>query len=90
MRQVFLSSQFKKDFKRVQKQGLNLSKLKRVIETLEMELLLEQSLKDHPLRGNYAGTRECHVEPDWLLIYRVDGDELHLVRTGSHAELLKK
>ena len=90
MRQVLYSNQFKKDFKRVQKQGLNLLKLKRVIQTLEAELPLEQSLKDHALRGNYAGTRECHIEPDWLLIYRMDSDELHLVRTGSHAELFKK
>lgn len=90
MRQVFYSNQFKKDFKRTQKQGLNLLKLKRVIEILETELPLESTLKDHALRGNYAGTRERHVEPDWLLIYRVDGDELHLVRTGSHAELFKK
>jgi mRNA interferase YafQ len=90
MRQISYSNQFKKDFKRVQKQGLNLSKLKTVIETLEANLPLDNSLKDHALRGNYAGTRECHVEPDWLLIYRIEGNELHIIRTGSHSELFKK
>jgi mRNA interferase YafQ len=89
MRQVFYSNQFKKDFKRVQKQDLDLSKLKRVIAALEANLPLDNSLKDHALRGNYAGTRECHVEPDWLLIYRIDGGDLHIIRTGSHSELFK-
>jgi mRNA interferase YafQ len=48
---------------------------------------LPESYKDHPLRGNWRSYRDAHIEPDWLLIYRVAGDELHLVRTGSHADL---
>ncbi len=89
MRELLYSNQFKKDHKRIQKQGKDLGKLKDVITKLVHEETLEERLKDHPLRGNYAGTRECHIEPDWLLIYRITGDELHLLRSGSHAELLK-
>ena len=89
MRQLFYSNQFKKDHKRIAKQGKELEKLKDVIAKLVREEILEDRLKDHPLRGNYAGTRECHLESDWLLIYRITGNELHLLRTGSHAELLK-
>jgi mRNA interferase YafQ len=89
MRPIFYSKPFKKDFKRVQKQGKNLAKLKQVISTLESENLLDETFNDHPLRGVYAGTRECHIEPDWLLIHRVAGNELHILRTGSHSELFK-
>lgn len=83
------TSQFKKDFKRVQKQRKDLSKLK-----IELELLIEgeslpEKYKDHPLHGNYEGTRDCHISPDWVLIYVIAGDELRLIRTGSHAELFE-
>ena len=89
MREIFYSSQFKKDFKRVQKQGKDLPKMKKVLEALVNEESLGEMYRDHPLRGNYAGARECHIGPDWLLIYEVTGNVLNLLRTGSHAELLK-
>jgi len=89
MRQLYYSNQFKKDHKRIQKQGKDIDKLKDVITKLVAEETLDERLKDHVLRGNYARARECHIEADWLLIYRITGDELHLLRTGSHAELLK-
>lgn len=57
------------------------------VETLVDQELLDERYRDHPLIGNWKGYRECHLQPDWLLIYRVAGDELQLVRTGSHAEL---
>ena len=74
----------------MQKQGKELSKLGNIIAGLMTSKKMDEAFKDHPLRGNYSRTRECHIEPDWLLIYRVIGDELHLLRTGSHSELFKK
>ena len=52
--------------------------------------LLSDRYRDHPLRGTWKGYREAHIEPNWLLVYRIEGDELHLVRTGSHADLFKE
>ena len=90
MRELSYSSQFKKDHKRVQKQGKDLAELNEVITRLVAGETLDEKYKDHPLRGNYVGTRDCHIDPDWLLIYRITGNELHLVRMGSHAEVFKK
>jgi mRNA interferase YafQ len=90
MRELFYSSQFKKDSRLAQKQGKDLGELKNVVARLVSGEMLDEKLKDHALRGNYAGTRECHVGPDWLLIYRITGNELHVLRMGSHAELFKK
>jgi mRNA interferase YafQ len=83
------TSQFKKDFKRIQKQRKDLSKLKVVLELLVEGKSLPEKYKDHPLHGNYEGTRDCHISPDWLLIYVVIGNELRLIRTGSHAGLFE-
>jgi mRNA interferase YafQ len=88
-RALHYTNQFKKDFKRLQKQRKNLVFLKEVIAKLVNEQVLDEILRDHPLLGNYVGTRECHLEPDWLLIYRIEDQDLFLVRTGSHAELFK-
>ncbi len=88
-RALHYTNQFKKDFKRIQKQRKNLVFLKEVIAKLVDEQVLDEKLRDHLLLGNYIGTRECHLEPDWLLIYRIEGQDLFLVRTGSHAELFK-
>ena len=84
------TSKFKKDYKRVKKQGKDLSKLERTLEALMREEALPNAMHDHSLGGTYRGHRECHIEPDWLLIYRVDEEGLVLVatRTGSHSELL--
>ena len=87
-------SQFKKDYKRVMKQGQDIDKLDYVIEELAVPNPLPEQFRDHYLKGDYAGYKECHVEPDLLLIYGYemldDGEQqLLLVRTGSHGELFE-
>jgi mRNA interferase YafQ len=81
---------FKKDVKKLSRSGSkDMSKLKEVIRTLEKEEPLEKRFNQHPLSNNWKDHTECHIEPDWLLIYRIDKthNELILVRTGSHSEL---
>jgi mRNA interferase YafQ len=87
-------SQFKKDYKRIMKQGQDIGKLDYVIEELAMPNPLAGQYRDHYLKGDYDGYKECHIEPDWLLIYNYetldDGEQqLLLVRTGSHTELFE-
>ena len=84
-------SRFKKDVKLAEKRGKNIQKLKDILLELLNGNELDQKYKDHQLIGNYSNTRECHIEPDWLLIYRIDAEEriLHLIRTGSHSDLFK-
>ena len=84
---VTQTTQFKKDIKRQRKRGKDLEKLKRVVELLIVGAELPPSFRDHPLSGNWAKWRDCHIEPDWILIYKPLGDELTLGRTGSHADL---
>lgn len=84
------SAKFKKDFKLCIKRGYNLQLLEAVVDTLRIPAQLPAQNKDHPLSGNWAGHQECHILPDWLLIYRVAGNELYLVRTGTHADLFGK
>lgn len=81
------SSQFKKDLKKAKRQGKDLSLLQTLVITLANEEPLEERCRDHELTGNWRGYRECHVNPDWLLIYKVDGKELKLARLGSHSKL---
>lgn len=80
---------FKKDFKRIKKRGYDISRLEKIVELLANEVPLPEQFKDHNLSGNYNGCRECHIAPDWLLIYQVNNNELVLVlsRTGSHSDL---
>ncbi len=80
---------FKKEYKRAKKRGQDISKLMRVVNLLLNETPLPEVHEDHPLKGNYAGSRDCHIEPDWLLIYAIEGNILILQRTGSHADLFK-
>jgi mRNA interferase YafQ len=84
------TTQFKKDYKRVKKQNIDLDKLRAVIEKMVVGQPLESKYKDHQLFGNWKGHRDCHIEPDWILIYRISIDDLYLERTGSHSELFKK
>jgi mRNA interferase YafQ len=84
------SGQFRRDVRRTAKRGKDMSKLRELILLLVAEARLPERYKDHPLRGNWRGYRDAHIEPDWLLIYRIVGDELHLVRTGSHADLFNE
>lgn len=87
--EVKFTTQFKKDLKLAKKQNKNLEKLYAIIEKLANGEMLEQSYHDHDLSGNYKGCRECHVEPDWLLIYEIIDDVLVLLlyRLGTHSEL---
>ncbi len=86
---LIYTTQFKKDFKKINKQQKKLSKLTVVIEKLLSQKQLEPKYKDHPLSGNYKNHRDCHIAPDWILIYRITKDELILERTGSHSDLFK-
>ena len=70
---------FKKDFKRIKKRGYDISRLEKIVELLANEVPLPEQFKDHNLSGNYNGFRECHIAPDWLLIYQVNNNELVLV-----------
>lgn len=87
MRIIFQTSQFRKDFKKLKKRGKVIEKLKSVVNVISAGEPLEEQHHDHPLSGKWTGSRDCHVEPDWILIYRVDGDCLYLERTGSHSDL---
>ena len=83
---------FKKDLKLAKKQNKNLDKLFEVIDILANGGTLDAKYRDHDLTGNYKGTRECHIEPDWLLIYEIQNNVLVLMlyRLGTHSELFKK
>lgn len=89
MRTIQRTSQFKKDVKRLKKRGKKFEDFKEVIKILSKGENLEAKFRDHILSGQYKGTRECHIEPDWLLIYELTDSELVLVRTGSHSDLFK-
>lgn len=86
------TTQFKKDYKQAMKRGLKIGLLEDVVATLAMGKLLPEKNKDHALYGNWAGHRECHILPDWLLIYRIEDDVLVLTlsRTGTHSDLFGK
>lgn len=87
MREIKYTSQFKRDYKkRAREKGLN-DLLEKIIELLSEGLPLEARFRDHPLKGGYAGCRECHLKPDLLLIYGQTHEELQLVRLGSHSDL---
>lgn len=91
MLKVRFSRQFRKDLEKARKRGLKMEKLDRVVLILAEEQKLPPKYHDHALvtSKNYKGLRECHIEPDWLLIYRIEGDALtlFLARTGSHSDL---
>jgi mRNA interferase YafQ len=82
-------AEFKRDLKRLKKRGKDMEKLRAVIETLCARGRLDPKHKDHPLGGNWKGWRDCHVEPDWILIYREEAGKLELGRTGTHADVLE-
>ena len=89
MYKIVPSNQFKKDLKLAKKRGLDIDHLSSVVNTLAEGKKLEDKYRDHGLSGEYRGFRECHIEPDWLLIYRIEDKELELFifRTGSHSDL---
>ena len=90
MLQVSFTGQFKKDYKLCKKRGYNMELLQSVIDTLVIPEALPEKNKDHNLTGNYANKIECHILPDWLLVYRVEGNELILYRTGTNSDLFGK
>ena len=83
------SSRFKKDIKLAVKRGKDLEKLSSVVELLCEGNPLPKQYKDHPLAGDYSGFRDCHIEPDWVMIYRIENSQVQLIlaRTGTHADL---
>ena len=87
---VKFTTAYKKSSKLMKKRGKNLSLLEEVIDTLRQGKALEERFRDHELKGNLKGFRECHIQPDWLLIYLIENDilTLTLVDTGSHSDLL--
>ena len=89
MRRLRRSSHFKRDVRRLARRDCGFAEFCRVIELLVAGRPLEPRHRDHPLRGGYSGTRECHVEPDWLLVYELCEGEVILVRTGTHADLFE-
>ena len=89
MRSIRRTSRFKKDVKRLQKRGNKFDVFKQVIDKIVSGNTLENIFQDHALTGEYKGTRECHIKPDWLLIYELTDEELVLIRTGTHSDLFR-
>jgi mRNA interferase YafQ len=87
VREIVRSTQFNRDVKLAKKRGKDMAKLRDLILLLAEGKPLSSSYKDHPLSGDWKHFRDSHIEPDWLLLYRVNGNELYLVRTGTHADL---
>jgi mRNA interferase YafQ len=81
------SGQFRRDVRNAERRGRDLGKLKAVLSLLIEQKPLPPRCRDHPLKGDWKGFRDLHIEPDWLLLYRVHRDELQLARTGTHSDL---
>ncbi|MCI8363427.1 MAG: type II toxin-antitoxin system YafQ family toxin [Eubacterium sp.] len=90
MLEVSYTGRFKKDYKACIRRGYDLVLLKDVIASLSIPEKLPEKNKDHDLKGDYIGKRECHILPDWLLVYKIEGERLILYRTGTHSDLFKK
>jgi mRNA interferase YafQ len=89
MKTLVESTAFRKDWKRAHKRGYDVSKLVTIIRKLQLGGALPASNRAHPLKGEWKGYWDCHIEPDWLLIYKVTDDEIRLARTGTHADLFE-
>jgi mRNA interferase YafQ len=89
MKQVSQTKQFARDIKRMKKRGKGLDKLKATVKQLALGNPLPPKNKDHALIGSWKPSRDCHIEPDWLLIYEAKEAELILVRTGTHSDLFR-
>ncbi|MFZ0961512.1 MAG: type II toxin-antitoxin system YafQ family toxin [Terriglobia bacterium] len=87
MRNLIRGAQFRRDVKLAQRRGKQMSKLRELILLLAEGSPLPARYKDHPLAGEWKHHRDCHLEPDWLLIYKIDNEDLYLVRTGTHSDL---
>jgi mRNA interferase YafQ len=89
MRKPGYTTQFERDLRLMQRRGKNVQKFKAILSTLINEEPLAERQHDHPLAGPYSGRRECHIEPDWLLIYKLINEEIIFERTGTHADLFE-
>ena len=89
MRQVRTTGQFERDYSHMVKRGKKIDKLDSVMWMLINEVPLPPRCRDHALKGNLTGFRDCHIEPDWLLIYKVDGDSVVFERTGTHSDIFR-
>ena len=87
MRNSINGGQFKRDVKLNQRRGKDMTKLRDLMLLLIEEKPLPPEYKDHPLKGNWRHHRDSHIEPDWLLIYKIDGNDLYFVRTGTHSDI---
>jgi len=90
MKRVSQTTQFSRDVKRMWKRDKDLSKLQEIVRLLATGMILPSKHRDHSLIGTWAPSRDCHVEPDWILIYTADTESLRLERTGTHTDLFKK
>lgn len=91
MLNIQFTTRFKRDYKAIKKRGLDEAILREVLQLLSSETPLPERFCDHPLSGDYIGFRDCHLQPDWILIYKVDTEEntLYLARTGTHSDLFR-
>ena len=89
MRQAFYTTRFTKDVALQQRRGKDFAKLKEVISLLFDGQRLPERHRDHKPQGRFAGFRECHIDGDWLLIYKLDGETIYFTRTGTHADLFE-
>ena len=89
MLKLVFSARIQKDLKLMQKRRYDIAKFKLTVKLLAQNSNMPEQFRDHPLKGSWAGFRECHIEPDWLLIYRINDEEsvLNLTRTGTHSDL---
>ena len=87
---VLTTTAFEKDLRRAKKQGRDLDKLETIVDLLQSQEELPARCRAHRLHGEWSGHWDCHVGPDWVLLYRVTESELDLVRTGSHSELFRR
>ena len=90
MRTFRLTNAYKKDLRRISRRNYDLTLLADVLNTLREARQLPAARRDHPLKGDWKGWRECHIEPDWLLVYKATETEVLLARTGTHADLFDK
>jgi mRNA interferase YafQ len=86
---IVQTNQFRKDIKRALKRGKRKEKLIKILKMLEGEQELPEKYRDHALKGNWIGRRDCHIEPDWVLIYKVCEEQIILERTGTHSDLFE-
>ena len=89
MRRVSQTTQFARDIKKMRKRGKDLARLEAIVRQLATGSPLDPKHRDHPLVGEWKPSRDCHVEPDWILIYTADDESLRLERTGTHSDLFR-